>query len=253
MKTILFLLLVGSSFSLLAQGPPKKRKQENFVALGIFIQFETEEYDGEGVDLDFFPIVQFRYEKLKLQGPGLAYEAAKLGPLALDVTLFYDSTGFDDDDSTSMDGMDERGPTMAAGLQLSTKMFFPWALDLAWNHDLLSKSNGWVGEFGVGYMWRPTPKLMLKPGASVEFLSEKYADYYYGVRPEEARTNRPFYAPDGLALRPEIGVLALYFLDDKVSLMLKLETVLFPSEMKDSPIISKSHQEEISFGTSYKF
>ena len=76
------------------------------------------------------------------------------------------------------------------------------------------------------------------PSVEFRYLSEKYADYYYGVQPQEANPTRPEYEP-GSAVNPYVALRVGYRLGSRWMLTGKVGLEFLDATIKDSPIVAK--------------
>jgi outer membrane protein len=96
-------------------------------------------------------------------------------------------------------------------------------------------------EFAWGYV---------VPSVEFRYLSEKYADYYYGVQPQEANPTRPEYEP-GSAVNPYVAVRVGYRLNSRWMLTGKVGLEFLDATIRDSPIVAKERLWSTSIGVAY--
>jgi outer membrane protein len=88
------------------------------------------------------------------------------------------------------------------------------------------------------------------PSVEFRFLSEKYADYYYGVQPQEANASRPEYEP-GSAVNPYVALRVGYRLGSRWMLTGKVGLEFLDATIKDSPIVNKERLWSTVIGVAY--
>jgi outer membrane protein len=115
--------------------------------------------------------------------------------------------------------------------------------------DASTASEGSELRLGYKYPWR-RGRLFVRPHAALAVRSSELNDYYYGVRPEEARAGRPAYeAKSGTAA--EIGVLATYRLEGRWRLLAGATLTRFPDTVAGSPVVSHRTQRTLTLGALY--
>ena len=140
------------------------------------------------------PIIGYRGEKLQVFGPFVNYEVARAGALGLDVRLSPRFGGFDESDSDTFSGMEEREFSMDAGFGLTWERD-DWKFQFIGLYDALDRSNGREWSATVGRAYR-AGKLLLEPAIGLSYLDRRHVDYYYGVDTSEATNPRPAYRGD---------------------------------------------------------
>lgn len=88
------------------------------------------------------------------------------------------------------------------------------------------------------------------PSVELHYLDDAYADYYYGVRPEETGASRPEYAP-GSAVNPYAAVRVGYRLGRRWMLTGKVGLTLLDSAIRESPIVDRDRLWSTSIGLAY--
>jgi|GEM_PF-701665 outer membrane protein len=88
------------------------------------------------------------------------------------------------------------------------------------------------------------------PSVEFRYLSDKYADYYYGVQPQESNPTRPEYEP-GSAVNPYVAVRVGYRLNSRWMLTGKVGLEFLDATIKDSPIVAKERLWSTTIGVAY--
>ncbi len=158
--------------------------------------------------------------------------------------------GYREDDSDELEGMHSRHMSADVGGEFAVSG--NWGkLHTTFLTDALGKSDG--QEFRVRYsipFEYETTKI--SPSVGVAFLSSKLADYYYGVRHNEAREGRPAYEP-GASYQTFVGLDCYHKLDDKWSLFTTITYYWLDSQLRGSPIVDKDYEFSLVAGALYKF
>lgn len=116
--------------------------------------------------------------------------------------------------------------------------------------DVLSH-RGAIGRFSYSYVF-PWRNLDFYLNAALSFESEKVVNYYYGVHPDEVRSDRPLYNA-GAGVKAHMGITAIYPLAPKWQLDASLGVNLFSASYLDSPLVSRSHEQLVIVMVRYVF
>lgn len=159
--------------------------------------------------------------------------------------------GYDADRSDDFDGMHDRNMTVDVGGE--------FGISGDWGNlytRILTDTLGWHDgqEFRVTYA-KPFKfeKSKISPSVGFALLSSNLADYYYGVRDNEARLpGRPAYNP-GASVNWFVGLDANYQLNDDWTLLTSITYYWLDSNIRNSPIVDKDYMISIIAGAMYRF
>jgi MipA family protein len=158
--------------------------------------------------------------------------------------------GYDATRSDYFDGMHDRHMSFDVGGELGISG--DWGnLYTRILTDALAQHEG--QEFRVTYA-KPFKfeKSKISPFVGFALLSNNLADYYYGVRNDEARPGRPAYEP-GASVNWFVGLDANYQLNDRWTLFTKITYYWLDSNIRNSPIVNKDYMMSILAGAMYRF
>jgi len=206
-------------------------------------------------DRDVYPVPVVTYEgdNFWFRGLGGGYYLWNDTADKLSIMAYYDPTHFKpgDSDSNALRQLDKRRSSLMAGLSYVHNTQYGF-LRTALAADTLDNSNGFIWD--LAWLYRYTNgALTLTPGIGVQYSSENYNDYYYGVSKREARRSglNSYSADDGWD--PYLELTASYnFLGDWSVYGTGRYTRL-SDEIKDSPMVDKSWSGLFSVGVTYKF
>jgi outer membrane protein len=170
--------------------------------------------------------------------------------MAFDVLGKWRLDGYDADRSDDFDGMHDRNMTVDVGGEFSITE--DWGnLYARILTDALGQHDG--QEFRVTYA-KPfkTENFKISPSVGFALLSSNLADYYYGVREDEARLGRPAYKV-GDAVNWFAGLDTNYRLNDDWTLLASITYYWLDSEIRTSPIVNKDYAISIIAGAMYRF
>lgn len=244
-----------------AQNPPAKGKPDGASwGVGMAVVSAQKAYKGTDRETRALPMLSYENQYVKLSGPNLEL---KLPGLVLPqfgdsqrlnfsvVTKLFGPGGYEASDSPALAGMAERKSSIWAGAKME------WENDLAdvkleLLGDASGNSKGQRVVLGLERKWKLNPSIMLVPQVGVEWVDEKYVDYYYGVRASEAMAGRAAYVGKG-TVNADISLAGIYRFDKHHSMMLNVGVKALGKEIKDSPIVDSSTENRVMLGYTYRF
>ena len=170
--------------------------------------------------------------------------------MTFDVIGKLRTDGYNSEDSETLDGMHNRNMTVDVGGEFAIsgnwgKLYTSILTDAMGQHD--------GQEFRVTYA-KPLEfeKSKISPFVGFTLLSSNLADYYYGVRDDEARAGRPAYNP-GASVNWFVGLDANYQLNNDWTLLTTITYYWLDSDIRNSPIVNKDYTISILAGAMYRF
>lgn len=263
-RCLLALLAVGVSAAAFAFGelrtldPEDRRGQWSF---GFAYMLEDVVYAGEETEAaDLVPLFTYTGEHLFLDSTDFGWHAVDSDRWQLDVFGSYFLQGYNDhtfinetgavrppDDA--LKGM-ERENTLEAGLALTRKTDLG-RFSAEIRHDARNEHGGgelrgrWAKVFR-GKDWQ------LEPWAQYSWLSENKADYYFGVRDDEATAERAAYTVDA-AGSWAVGLAGRYSVAKHHQLNVNLAYRSYAADIANSPIVASDSGGSVQLGYRYEF
>ena len=191
-------------------------------------------YAGGGTEFNGFPVVGYLGERLQVFGPRANYLLVGNATFSLKADASVRFSGYEPEDDAALQGMDDRDMTLEAGLTVSAGGALG-DVDLSVLTDVLDRHSGQEAVLRYGYDIGDR-SLMVTPFAGLRWINSSLADYYYGVRPEEATPGRPEYAVSS-TVSPFVGVSARYRLTSRWNLFGMLASHRLPDELRESPVV----------------
>ncbi|MFA5117432.1 MAG: MipA/OmpV family protein [Candidatus Omnitrophota bacterium] len=156
--------------------------------------------------------------------------------------------GYEADDSSDLEGMQDRDLAFDGGLRVSWKneiinMILEGVTDLSDTHQGQELRLTIDKELFDGFL---TPK------AGIKWLSNDLADYYYGVRPNEVSAGRHEYSAES-DLEYMAGVTIGLPLGKKWAMFADIQCSFLGKEGKDSPIVGDDALMRYVMGVVYRF
>lgn len=219
------------------------------VAIGIMPRIERSPYRGAGIRHDFVPVYLYEGERAYLHSLSVGLKFGPSEARRFDLFLRHRFEGHPTDDIPPvLAGMAHREPGIDAGF--GAQLGGGWGIAFAeFLVDASTASAGREVRFGYKYPLR-RGRLWVRPHAMVALRAAKLNDYYYGVRPEEARPDRPAYSP-GAGAMPELGIFAAYRLASGWRLLAGATIAQLPSTVARSPIVEHRTLRTMHLGLFY--
>ena len=205
------------------------------------------DYDNETKAI---PILYFENRWLDVNGGRIDFKVNESEVLDFRVRARYALDGYETDESDYLQGMEERDDSAWVGAAVIWKNSIA-EVSAEYLTDAMDNSGGSRGRvqverrFGMG-------RFGLTPRVAAEWVDQKYVAYYYGVLPEEATVDRPFYEGDA-TVNVEAGVRLDYSPAQRHTFFLDVGTVSLGDEIKQSPLVERSAQTRISAGYLFHF
>jgi outer membrane protein len=241
----IFLLTIANA--LYAQG----QRSASPWSVGVMGMWNSEAYRGMDDDWLALPIIAYRDEFFYWLGPRAGFRLAKWDNFSVFATAEYRLSDYEADDSPFLTGMDDRDGTLELGLEMSYKQSFA-TVSLGFDADVLDKHAGYTIDLKVSRPFTYQRRFIIEPYLGVAWLSSDLADYYYGVKSNEARASRPAYSLDDV-VNYTYGIEARYLFTQRTSLFLQLGGERLHGDIEDSPIIEEANQYRIMLGGFYSF
>jgi outer membrane protein len=210
------------------------------VSLGVGVISNTSPYrDAKSWNVQPIPAISYIGDRVQILGLTARFGILDSGDFALAATASYRFGAYREKDSSYLQGMGNRKGTVLGGLEVQYKLPEGFKLSAGYEHDILDRTGGGTGHFGVGKAFQQG-LLTISPKISVNWLTDKLTDYEYGVSAAQVRTDRPAYHP-GDAVNLEAGVTIFRELYKKWQIILGSSVVFLPSNLNASPIVDQSH------------
>jgi len=221
-------------------------------ALGLGGGFSDPEYIGVDNEFEVLPLVFFDNSWVSLVGTTLDVKVANINNTTFSIRGKYAlGDGYDNSDSYIFDGMDSRDSSLWIGpaMTWSNPMF-----DLKFEAlvDTMDNSEGQQASVSISKGFKISERLQVEPSIGTTWYSDKYVNYYYGVKSSEVNANRSQY--DGKSTTVlDAGVRFNYALDKQQSLALDVSVKQFGDEIEDSPLVDKKTTAAAYLGYIYRF
>ena len=226
---------------------------ENQWSVGAGVGVINSPYKQYDRDIYPVPVITYEGDNFWFRGLGGGYYLWNDQTDKLSIMAYYDPTHFKpgDSDNYQLRQLDKRKSTMMAGVSWVHNTEYGF-LRTALAGDTLDNSNGYIWD--LAWLYRYTNGgLTLTPGIGLEYHSENYNDYYYGVSHKESRRSglNSYDADDGW--NPYLELTASYKFAPDWNVYATGRYHRLSDEVKDSPMVDKSWTGLMSMGVTYSF
>lgn len=226
---------------------------ENQWSVGAGVGVINSPYKQYDRDIYPVPVITYEGDNFWFRGLGGGYYLWNDQTDKLSIMAYYDPTHFKpgDSDNYQLRQLDKRKSTMMAGVSWVHNTEYGF-LRTALAGDTLDNSNGYIWD--LAWLYRYTNGgLTLTPGIGLEYSSDNYNDYYYGVSHKEARRSglHSYDADDGW--NPYLELTASYKFAPDWNVYGTGRYSRLSDEVKDSPMVDKSWTGLMSVGVTYSF
>jgi MipA family protein len=240
--------LLGFASSSSAQPPDPDKVQWS---LGIAAISSPEPYVGADDDLLVVPVLSVSYKRFFFRGISAGYEVWKKDGFTVEAIARARLAGYDEDDSRFLDGMEDRSKSADLGVELDWQPSRRLGFHLTPVADVLGKSRGQEVGFDI-YSPVQLGRIRLEPRVGLLWQSDDFVDYYYGVRPEEARPGRPAYRGKS-TVNLGAGVLLFSPIGRHLAFQSFVRIEKLGDEIEESPIVDSSTAVTAFVALSYRF
>ncbi|HOW43476.1 MAG TPA: MipA/OmpV family protein [Candidatus Omnitrophota bacterium] len=250
MKSVFVCVMVGMYvFAAPALGCDLEEKLDDGSLLGAGVMMIESPY--KGVDDDVYPVPVLIFESQRFfvdKTVAGYYFNDKSHALRWAVIGSVRLQGYEADDSSDLNGMQDRDGALDGGLRMIWKnriveMILEGVTDVSGAHQGQELRLSVCKELFEGFL---TPK------ASIKWQSDDLADYYYGVRPNEARAGRVEYSADA-DFEYTAGITVGLPLGKKWALFGDIECAFLGDEAEDSPVVGQDTRMRYVMGVVYRF
>jgi outer membrane protein len=213
-------------------------------------------YTGIHRDDMLIPVVYFENRWIQLIGPALDFKLPEISWSQSNVLSFgarveYDGSGYRQGEAAILNGMAERKNGILAGVAARWEGSL-LSVSVAAMFDATSVSKGRRFSLGLERTFFVGEHVAITPSATAIQLDNKYANYYFGVLPAEARGGRAAYAP-GRTMNTSLGIRTDYMRGDHHALFLQAEYTALGSGIRSSPLTDRGGESMLIVGYMFRF
>lgn len=247
-KSLAFAFLLGMTATAALAQPPDPNKPQ--FALGLAVISSPEPYRGADNETLVIPALSFSYKRFYFRGIYAGFTLLERSGIEVDLIARPRFGGYDAEDSPFLRGMEDRRISADVGFELEWEGEH-FGLQLTPVTDVLDRSGGQEIALDLLFPIQRGP-FRIEPRVGAVWLSADSADYYYGVRPEEARPDRPAYEV-GDTVNLSAGLFAFAPVTRKWVFQGFVEVERLGGDIQDSPIVDQDLGWTAFAGLSYQF
>lgn len=249
-KSLIVALITIEPFAVSALAQDENGGYHNGFSAGPGVLVSDKPYKGMGTETNVFPFIMYQGQNFYLRGPNFGYKIYDKDKLAVDALISWRFDGYDEDDSSDLEGMDDRDMTAELGASISYKDGFG-VTRFSFLNDILGKHDGRVLRLSYSKTFRRR-NITLTPSVGLTWQSKNFVDYYYGVCSKESLSSRSTYQPSD-ALNPFMSLWLTYKINERWDVFSSFRYQWLDSEISDSPIVDQSYQTSLMLGLIYGF
>jgi outer membrane protein len=233
-----------------ALAPPSDSPQEH-LRIGLSAGIARKPYEGSDTNAKLMPMLGYENKWLRVMGPGVEGKLAHIGALSFGVkTIWSFQDGYKSSDADIFNGMQTRKGSVWLGPSMEWRtgvgMLAAEVLTDASGH-----SNGQQAKLSFGTRFH-AGDLEYGPHLSLQWQSDRYVDYYYGVNDSESTASRAAYTGRA-TLNASVGLQLNYHLSRQQSLGAEIGVEHYGKGITDSPLVNKSTTPILRLGYTYFF
>lgn len=264
---VLFILSIAllNRPSYAKEAKSKRKGRPDGLSIGASGIYRQSPYKGVGYEFIPIPMLGLKYRRFTLDGPRARFSLLKKKYFSLALTSEFRGIGniYEAEDSVELAGMERRKGTLYAGGRGRIRFK---GLSIGFNgaKDVLGVHNGhfFSGSLGAGLpisvfikKWsgiKNFPFILTGVSGGLIHYDETFVNYHFGVKANEARSDRPAYTTSSSTSKFFRGSISINFKKHWMA-MAMYQREFFGAEIKNSPIVDESEIYRIFFGLSYTF
>lgn len=217
---------------------------------------QSNPYIGGETGLNVYPMVAYEGEKLVWRGPFVDYYLVgnSRAKTSASVGIALATNDFATDSDPSLSGIENRDVSAMTGVTINQALWngrFSATLqtEMTNKHKGQRATVSWQTAIAKDqkYQWQ------LTAGVEVEYLSDKFADYYYGISLIEEQ-NSSFNAYQvGSVVQPQFTLGGYYSFNKNWRLIGNLGWQFLAKDIRDSPIVDANTVVDGFVGITYNF
>lgn len=245
-----FLATLISVFIAAASAAQPPGSSRNGWSLGVAVISSPEPYAGADNETLVVPALSITAGRFSFRGIAAAWQLGEWGDFEAEALLRARFSGYDAEDSPFLEGMEDRRKSADLGFALTWERE-RLGLRLTPSVDVLGRSDGVEVALDAFVPIRLGPA-RLEPRLGAAWQSADLVDYYYGVRPDEARPGRPAFRGEA-TVNATAGLFVFSPLPKRLLFQSFLRLERLGPEIEDSPIVADATALTAFAAVSYRF
>ena len=229
--------------TLLLLGALNAQESKQKVTIGLGPYFQTQPYKDASAILLPSPVIFFDNSLfyIRWSRAGIYFLGDKQEDYAWGFSLTAQPRpyGYEASDSKYLTGMDTRENTVEGGLAFSATYKEAY-LEIMALTDLLDRYDSWLVKAEIGDEYK-LGKLTFYPSFIVSYQSDKFVDYYYGVKDSEVATSGySAYKPKG-GFQLGVQTYINYPITDAFAALVNIRVDKISNDSAKSPLVDKDY------------
>ena len=184
------------------------------------------------------PMITYVGERFSWMGPRASWRLGRVAGVGISAVATYQFAGaLSKGDSEYFDGMRDPKGTLEGGVEIQSRLPGGLRGQASVKSDLLGVFNGQEAAVTLSRGWT-AGALTISPGLGLTGLSGNMVRYYFGVRPDEARSDRPAYSP-GATVNGGPRLTVNWRLNERVGVFSLCSVDFLGGEITDSPLVEE--------------
>ncbi|WP_158100630.1 MipA/OmpV family protein [Neiella marina] len=232
--------------------PATANNEQSSFKIGVGAAHSSKAYLGYDERQSVIPLIEYNNPHIYVEGFELGYKIIEDQQNRWSVFIGASSDEFDASKSRKLRAFDDRD--MSAMLGTRYRHANSWGvIDAKVAFDVSDKSDGSMASVSYGYPVQATDNWMIMPRGFVKMMDSDYANYYYGVSEEEARTIGATAYQPGSAIKYGVELISTYQLNQDWQINAGARLQMLDSDLRDSPMVSDDNEATIFTGVTYRF
>jgi len=242
MKFSAYISILGISLSTLLFAQPPQGKPPGPWSQGVFVLFDSQPYKDSGSNVDVYPTISYRGEKLQWDGPSLQYNLVKKEKWDFGIHSVVQFAPYEEDDSSILEGMGDRSDTLLAGFDWRYKPTPTWTILASVDAEIFGAYDGLQATFGTNYaIGKPWNRFSGRLGTGLLLQDQNWTQYFVGVPAEKATADRPAHDPSE-SFHPYLSAQLLVHIYGDWSWFTLLRYEFLDGTWRDSPLIGDDYR-----------
>ena len=224
---------------------------ESSWAVGAGLGMYKKPYIGSRTRVMALPLVSYENSWVRLAGPMIDFKLAQPGDFSFTLRARLAlQEGYKSSDAGILDGMEKRKGGVWIGPAMSWRTGYG-NLTASLAGDASGNSKGAQAQIGFSRSFL-VGEVQLTPHIGATWLSDKYVDYYYGVKSNEALALRPQYSGKATT-NLDLGLRTSYKVASNQSVSVDIGVRRYGSGIIDSPLVDRRITPQASAVYLYRF
>ncbi|WOE32423.1 MULTISPECIES: MipA/OmpV family protein [unclassified Acinetobacter] len=260
LKQLMFISLSCIAFNIQANEKKGSINKPDGLSIGIGAVGQSGLYLGEKTEVTPIPVIAYEGEHFFVRGlyAGMQFYRdenitvngiVSANMMHLDVDKLSDSKLKEKNIDKSQ--LEDRDRSVDLGME--TLMKLPYGvLSMQALQDIGAASKGTEIKVNYQYFWRLHPQFTLIPNVGFDWLSNKRANYYYGILDEEVARGITAYQPNQLII-PHLSLGARYRINPRFDITGVAVYKFLPNKIEDGPLVDQKSLTNFFMAVTYKF